>query len=125
MIVFFYTTKIACNVLAMWFNIDLIILFLFLVANFIVGFGIRSKVSKSIDINDFKNYSIGNFKEPSLFFLTASFTSSIITGGFFLILLQQSYKTGMSYIIKNILIDPLSYVVTAFFVLSFVIKILS
>ncbi len=102
----------------MGFNIDLIILFLFLVANFIVGFGIRWKVSKSSDINDFKNYSIGNFKEPSLFFLTASFTSSIITGGFFLILLQQSYKTGMSYIIKNILIDPLSYVVTAFFVFS-------
>ena len=102
----------------MWFNIDLIILFLFLVANFLVGFGVRRKVSDRIDVSDFKSYSIGNFKEPSLFFLTASFTSSIITGGFFLILLQQSYKTGMSYIIKNILIDPLSYVITAFFVFS-------
>jgi Na+/proline symporter len=102
----------------MWFNIDLIILFLFLVANFVVGFGIRRKVSNRMDVSDFKTYSIGNFKEPSLFFLTASFTSSIITGGFFLILLQQSYKTGMSYIIKNILIDPLSYVITAFFVFS-------
>jgi len=102
----------------MWFNIDLIILFLFLVANFIVGFGIRRKVSNKVDVNNFKTYSIGNFEKPSLFFLTASFTSSIITGGFFLILLQQSYKTGMSYIIKNILIDPLSYVITAFFVYS-------
>ena len=35
----------------MWFNIDLIILFLFLVANFLVGFGVRRKVSDRIDVS--------------------------------------------------------------------------
>ena len=97
----------------MWFNIDVIIVFLFLVANFIVGIGIRRK----IPINDFKTYSLGSFKDPSIFFLTASFTSCFITGAFFILLLQQAYHTGISYILKNIFLEPLSYVLTAFLVL--------
>jgi hypothetical protein len=60
----------------MYLNIDLIIVFLFLVANFIVGFGIHTKTS----VDDFKTYSIENFKDPSLAFLIATFSSSIISG---------------------------------------------
>jgi hypothetical protein len=32
------------------------------------------------DSNDFKTYSIENFKDPSLAFLIATFSSSIISG---------------------------------------------
>lgn len=53
-------------------------MFLFLIANFIVGFGIRIKEA---DINDCKTYSLGNFKNLSVLFMTASFVSSVIFWG--------------------------------------------
>lgn len=74
-------------------------------------------VEKKSDINDFKTYSLGNFKNPAVLFMTASFASSIISGSFFLVLIQQSYHTGIAYVLKKILFDPLSYAITAFFVL--------
>lgn len=97
----------------MWFNIDLIILILFLIVNFVVGFGIRKKLS----INDFKTYSLGNFKDLSVLFLTASFSSFIIAGGIFINLLQQSYNTGISYVLKNSIFQPLAYGLIIFFII--------
>lgn len=97
----------------MWFNIDLLILFLFLLANFIIGFGIRKEEADKIKLNDFKSYSLGNDRNPSLFSLTAAFTSVIITGGWFINLIQQSYVMGLPYIIKNVFIDPFAYILTA------------
>ena len=97
----------------MWLNIDLIIVFLFLIANLIVGFGIYKKTS---DTDDFRTYSLGNFKNISALFLTASISSSFVGGGHFIYLLQQSYHTGLSVIIRESLIVPLSFVITASFV---------
>lgn len=51
---------------------------MFLIANFIVGFSIRIKEA---DINDCKTYSLGNFKNLSVLFMTASFVSSVIFWG--------------------------------------------
>ena len=53
-------------------------MFLFLIANFIVRFGIRIKEA---DINDCKTYSLGNFKNLSVLFMTDSFVSSVIFWG--------------------------------------------
>jgi hypothetical protein len=44
-----------------------------------VGVGIRRKEA---DINDFKTYSLGNFKNLSVLFMTASFVSSVIFWGY-------------------------------------------
>ena len=99
----------------MWFNIDLIIVLLFLIANFVVGFGIHRKIS----VDGFKTYSIGDFKTPSMFLLIASFTSYIISGGIFIAILQQSYNTGISYILKNSVFQPIACAIVVFFVLSF------
>ena len=99
----------------MWFDIDLIIVILFLIANFVVGFGIHRKIS----VDGFKTYSIGDFKAPSMFLLIASFTSYIISGGIFIAILQQSYNTGISYILKNSVFQPVACAIVVFFVLSF------
>ena len=96
----------------MCFNIDLIIVVLFLIVNFAVGFGIRRKRS----VDDFTTYSIGNFKDLSVLFLTASSASYIISGGIFINLLQQSYNTGITYVLKNSVFQPLAYILVAFFV---------
>lgn len=96
----------------MWFNIDLVIVVLFLIANFVVGFGIR----RTMPVNDFKTYSIGNFKDLSVIFLTASSASLIISGGIFINLIQQTYNTGISYVLKNSVFQPLAYALIAFFV---------
>ena len=96
----------------MWFNIDLIIVVVFLIVNFAVGFGIRRKRS----VDDFKTYSLGNFKDLSVLFLTASSTSLIISGGIFINLIQQTYNTGITYILKNSVFQPLAYALIAFFV---------
>lgn len=97
----------------MWFNIDLIILILFLIVNFVVGFGVRKKLS----INDFQTYSLGNFKDISVLFVTAAFASFFISGGIFINLLQQSYNTGISYVLKNSIFQPLAYGLIAFFII--------
>ena len=96
----------------MCFNIDLIIVVLFLIVNFAVGFGIRRKRS----VDDFKTYSLGNFKDLSVLFLTASSTSLIISGGIFINLIQQTYNTGITYVLKNSVFQPLAYALIAFFV---------
>ena len=92
----------------MWFNIDLIIVAFFLIVNFAGGFGIRKKES---NLSDFKTYSVGNFKNPSVLFLTASMASYIISGGYFLAIIQQAYNTGVAHILKEGLFTPLALVI--------------
>ena len=87
-------------------------MFLFLIANFIVRFSIRIKEA---DINDCKTYSLGNFKNLSVLFMTASFVSSVIFwGGILAIFINyvitkdlSSYFLGMMANLAGLLLTEL------------------